>query len=311
MLKKVRRIGKQLAKNVFNVIFNRSYGTILMLHRIGNADSAYLNSIEQLKVSVDFLQHYVDARRATHDFVSLDEAICRIQTPSFRKRPFVCFTFDDGFRDNLTLGLPFFEANKIPFAVFLTADFIEHHPGFNWPFVLERMIASNPELTVEKQKFSCSSREEKETTFRVIKEIVQSWSYEDFEKHFRAAFYDYLKDNYFEDLTLSWDEVRTLAVSPLCTIGAHSMTHCRLSNVPARLLDYELQESKRLIEQNVGREVHYLSYPFGWITDVNSAVYNAARAAGYTAAFISWGGSMRKHDHNLFTIKRQILLENE
>ena len=89
------------------------------------------------------------------------------------------------------------------------------------------------------------------------------------------------------------------------------MTHCRLSNVPARLLDYELQESKRLIEQNVGREVHYLSYPFGWITDVNSAVYNAARAAGYTAAFISWGGSMRKHDHNLFTIKRQILLENE
>ncbi|MGN0187173.1 MAG: polysaccharide deacetylase family protein [Paludibacteraceae bacterium] len=311
MFRKVRRIGKQLAENAFNVIFNRSYGTILMLHRIGDTDPAYLNNIEHLKVSVDFLQRYVDVHRDTHDFISLDEAIRRILTPSIRRRPFICFTFDDGFRDNLMLGLPFFEKNQIPFTVFLTVGFIEQHPGFNWPFVLERMIVANSSLSVDGQQFACVSREEKESVFRAIKGVVQSWSYEGFEEHFRSAFSAYLNDALFEDLTMSWDEVRMLAASPLCTIGAHSMTHCRLSNVPARLLDYELQESKRRIEKNIGCEVRYLSYPFGWVTDVNADVYSAARAAGYSAAFISWGGSVRKYDHDIFNIKRQILLENE
>lgn len=309
MLKKVRRLSCEWAVSLFNACCNHARGTILMLHRIGSVDPDRLGCIEELKVSTDYLQRFVDANRSKYDYISLDEAVRRIKNPCTHKRPFMCFTLDDGFRDNLTLGLPFFEKNGIPFAVFLTVDFIRNRPCFNWPFALERMLAANDCLVVSGQTYSCTSRAQKELVFGSLKTFVLSLPYINFENTFRIVFADYLTDDCFEDVMLSWEQVRRLAASPLCTVGSHAMSHSRLSNVPLEALTYELRTSKALIEKEIGREVRYLSYPFGWKTDVSEQVFAAAKEAGYAAAFISWGGAVRKHDDNLFCIKRQMLLE--
>ena len=135
--------------------------------------------------------------------------------------------------------------------------------------------------------------------------------YENFETEFMDMFADYVKPEYSEDLMMTWDDVRQLAASPLCTIGSHTMTHCRLANVPFDKLSYELEESKRQIEQEIGKDVKYISYPYGWITDVNEDVFAATQAAGYEMGLISWGEPKRKNDHDMFAVKRQMLLENE
>lgn len=263
-----------------------------MLHRIGNIEPDRLECIEELKVSTNFLQHFVNVNRSKYDYISLDEAVSRIKNPDFHKRPFMCFTLDDGFRDNLTFGLPFFEKNNIPFTVFLTVDFINKRPCFNWPFALERIVAANENLVVEGQLYSCVSPDEKNRTFASLKTLVLSLPYVSFEDTFRTVFANYLTDDCFEDIMLSWKDVRSLASSSLCTIGSHSMSHSRLSNVPLEFLTYELLTSKSLIEREIGREVSYLSYPFGWKTDVSEQVFSAAKEAGYAAAFISWGGGV-------------------
>ena len=77
------------------------------------------------------------------------------------------------------------------------------------------------------------------------------------------------------------------------------------------MLPYELAESRRQIEQEIGKEVRYISYPYGWTTDVNKNVIAAAEAAGYRMGLISWGGPVRRKDRDMYQVKRQMLFENE
>ena len=292
MFNKAIRIGREWAGKAYDACFNPAYGTVLMLHRIGPSEPGRKPCLAELNVSVESLQRYVDEKRDRYDFISLDEVKDRMLDKTLRKRPFLCFTLDDGYRDNLTYGLPFFERNNIPFAVFLTVDFINRHPAFNFPFILERIIKS-------------------QMVYDQCKAKILEWEYNSFEQKFKETFHDLLTDECYEDLTMRWDEVAELAQSPLCTIGSHSMTHCRLSNLSREELVYELSESKKQIETHLGKTVKYVSYPFGWTTDVNETVFEVAKEVGYEMGFVSHGGPIRKHDCDLYGIKREMLVLNE
>ena len=293
-----------MAVNAYNACFNRACGQVLMLHRIGPKEPDRLPCLDELRVDVDRLQRFVDAKRADYSFVTLDEVYERICHPTQQVRPFICFTLDDGYRDNLTEGLPFFEQNEIPFAVFLTTGFIHRHPAFNYPFLMERIVHDHDELSVDGQKYICQTVEQKNAVFVQLKNKVLDLPYEGFEPAFEALFANYASDVMREDLTMDWDEVQQLAASPLCTIGSHTVTHCRLSNVPMDKLAYELGESKRQIEERLGKSCDYVSYPYGWTTDVNAEVFDAARQAGYKMGLVSHGGSIRKNDADLYGVKR-------
>ena len=310
MFRKVRRIAKQLYDGCYNAIFNPVCGYVIMLHRIGSIEPERLDVIEELKVSEERLQRFVDAKRKKYDFISLDELYRRMKGEHVNQRPFICFTFDDGFKDNVTLGLPFFEKNRIPFSVFVTTDFINRKPAFNYPFLLENIVRHNDLIRIGEDTYFCKSREEKERTFLKLKEMVLGLSYEVFETSFNSLFKDYLRPEYYEDLMMTWDDVRMLAESPLCTLGSHTVSHCRLSMASNQGLVDELEKSKRQIEQIVNQKIEYISYPFGWHTDVNDCVVHSTRESGYKMGFISHGGAVRKKDIDCFRIKRMMLKEN-
>ncbi|MBQ7698580.1 MAG: hypothetical protein IJT35_08400 [Paludibacteraceae bacterium] len=71
----------------------------------------------------------------------------------------------------MTYGLPFFEKNNIPFSVFVTVDFINRHPAFNYPFVLERIIANNETLLIDGTTYDCHSIAQKNSTFKNLKNV--------------------------------------------------------------------------------------------------------------------------------------------
>lgn len=309
MFRKIRRVSKDLISNCINALFNPIRGYVLMLHRIGPIDNDRLEVIEELKVSEETLQKYVNRKRKRFDFISLDELYVRLTDSRKRKRPFICVTLDDGYRDNLTNGLPFFVKNNIPFAVFVTSSFINRKPAFNYPFILERVIFNNEFLLINGEKIDCSSVEKKNLAFRKLKKHVLSLSYESFEDSFKQLLGDYLRPEYYEDLFLNETELRVLASSPLCTIGAHTVTHCQLSNVPDAFLEYELNESRKQIKMIVNQPCDYVSYPFGWESDLDERVVDTTRELGYRIAFVAHGGGVRLRDHDLYRVKRTILLE--
>jgi peptidoglycan/xylan/chitin deacetylase (PgdA/CDA1 family) len=84
---------------------------------------------------------------------------------------------------------------------------------------------------------------------------------------------------------LQMDQIREIARMPGMEIGSHGMTHRSLTKLSPSELEEELVRSRETLESATGKPVRYLSYPFG---DVNPAVRQAARAAGYQEAFSVW-----------------------
>lgn len=81
--------------------------------------------------------------------------------------------------------------------------------------------------------------------------------------------------------SLSWEQLREMAQDPLVTIASHSVSHTVMDGMdPAKLL-METQESKRILEAELGITIRYFTYPEG---KFDEQALKAVEAAGYTAA---------------------------
>ena len=78
----------------------------------------------------------------------------------------------------------------------------------------------------------------------------------------------------------TWEQIVAMARDGM-TIGSHTMHHRYLPLVSEDRLPEELVDSKRVIEERIGRSVRLLSYPVGGFTPQVQAM---ARQAGYAAA---------------------------
>jgi peptidoglycan/xylan/chitin deacetylase (PgdA/CDA1 family) len=84
--------------------------------------------------------------------------------------------------------------------------------------------------------------------------------------------------------TLSPAEVRELAADGLVKLGAHTVTHPRLSALSERDQAFELTRSRQELEEAVGHDVTALSYPYGGKNDFTAATVAAAGRAGFSCA---------------------------
>ncbi|WP_424951506.1 polysaccharide deacetylase family protein [Deinococcus sp.] len=87
---------------------------------------------------------------------------------------------------------------------------------------------------------------------------------------------------------MTWDELRELDRGGLATIGSHSRSHpADLGLLTTAQQDDEFQGSKKVLEQQLGHPVSFISYPNG---KADPAAFERARLAGYTLGFMEeWG----------------------
>jgi peptidoglycan/xylan/chitin deacetylase (PgdA/CDA1 family) len=96
--------------------------------------------------------------------------------------------------------------------------------------------------------------------------------------------------------TMTWGEIRELAARDGIEVGAHTVSHPHLTALPDAELDGELADSKRRIEDELGRPCPLFAYPYG---EHDARVRRAAEGAGFTAAFglqphgSTWGDRYR------------------
>jgi peptidoglycan/xylan/chitin deacetylase (PgdA/CDA1 family) len=97
---------------------------------------------------------------------------------------------------------------------------------------------------------------------------------------------------------MTWDDLRVLAADGV-EVGSHTETHRHLPSLSELELERELKESRRRLEDELGRPCRFLAYPYG---EESPRVQDAARAAGYDAAFALPGPSGRPV--NPFALRR-------
>ncbi len=82
-------------------------------------------------------------------------------------------------------------------------------------------------------------------------------------------------------LMMSWPVVKEWAAQGF-EFGSHTCRHRDLTALSPKSLATEVGDSKRRIEDTLGKDVRFFSYPFG---RSNERVVEAVRHAGYRAAF--------------------------
>ncbi len=94
---------------------------------------------------------------------------------------------------------------------------------------------------------------------------------------------------------MGWPELRELLRSGLFTVGSHGYSHRALGRLPSAEVEREAKRSRDLLEDRLGVEVTSFAYPFGTKGDFNARTERALRDAGYTIAFNSMHGSVRRY----------------
>jgi len=276
----------------------RSSILVATFHRIGEpAASPFFHGV--YSASPEAFRAEVTQLRDRFHLITLDELVGLADSGFAVDRPTALITFDDGYRDNLEVALPILEELGAPATFFIPTGFFEN-PRLPWwdhvAYVLnqsrrERVALDWPEpITVD-----LPSGPRIAPIMAVIGLYLDGKVGD--EPRFRAHLEERAGVDVDEDALgrasfMGWPGVRQLVRSGM-TIGAHSHDHRRLSALSEAEQRYELVESKRILEREIGREVHSLAYPFGWSGTYDEQTLRLAHQAGYRLAFSSQTGVNR------------------
>ena len=93
-----------------------------------------------------------------------------------------------------------------------------------------------------------------------------------------------------EQLGIGTEELREMATDPLCTIGAHTLSHPKLETLSQDEQHREIQQSKQWLESVLSKPVNHFSYPHG---AYNDASVNICRDLGFHTALTTNGRTVR------------------
>ena len=109
-----------------------------------------------------------------------------------------------------------------------------------------------------------------------------------------------------ESLGLNHDKLLILDAEPLCTIGAHTVSHPRLDTLSAEEQEKEIIQSRQRLENLLGHPIRHFSYPHG---AYNADTLEIVSNSHFLSSLCAWGGSIRKGDARLLELPRIELKE--
>lgn len=188
--------------------------------------SIYFHSIE-----VDEFERIIKwLQRRSYVFISLEQLL-KWYSNDFSHRKKLCYiSFDDGKRSNLEL-LPICEKYNVPITVFVSTSAL-HSGNFWWEYVYAKY-----------GKF----------------EEFKSYDYE----KFKAELDTLRKEIKLERTALTIDELKSFGSNSLVTIASHSVSHPILTKLPSSLLEIELYDAKKELEELLNVNIFAFSYPNG------------------------------------------------
>lgn len=285
-------------------------GAILMLHHVRPAERRRFAPNRLLEITPDYLERVIQRLRARRfDIVSMDEVERRLLSGE-KGRPFVAFTFDDGYRDNAEFAYPILKRHEIPFTVYIPTSFPDHR-GELWWLVLEQTIRSQRAVAAlidgRIVHFDCSTNAAKSEAFAEIYWWLRSRPEEELRAFVRDLSARHGID--FRDICkrfcMSWRELDELAHDPLVTIGAHTVNHTILSKTTPEAARNEVVQSKRVLEAQFAKPVRHFAYPIGDRSSAGPREFELVREAGFSTGVTTRPGLLfRAHGSHLTALPR-------
>lgn len=94
-----------------------------------------------------------------------------------------------------------------------------------------------------------------------------------------------------EQLGISSESLKILDADPLCTIGAHTVSHPRLDTLSLNDQQKEIAQSRQELEALLGHPILHFSYPHG---AYNADTLTIVKQQSFRTALCAWGGTIRR-----------------
>jgi len=270
-------------------------GLVLLYHRV----TRLADDPQALAVSPEhFRSHLVYLREHFRvvPFAEVGDDLSRRVTS-------VAITFDDGYADNHAEALPIIESVGVPVTFFVTSGQIGSDREFWWD-ELDRLILHPEEFParvaigegVERRQWRTQDRAERMALYGDLHRMMLDMRADVRDRTFATirGWIGAAPAGRLSHRAMRVDELRRLAGSRWCTIGAHTVSHTRLSLLSRSEQQREIDASRMQIEAWTGKPVSCFSYPFGGSDDFNEDSVEICRAAGYRRVAANVPGQLRR-----------------
>ena len=298
---------------------NRLAVTILGFH--GVMDSSVRAGWKPLRehLQLTTFRRYLQTLQRHYEFISLDRAaeVLAGRAPPIRNAMVV--TFDDGYKNNFTQALPVLRELDIP-ATFYVVTNVSSSDDIFWFDELDYLIQKTAEVEgVLKYrnrsiKLPNGDRKELDKIYAVLRNELKTGctTEEEFTNELKDIAESLvgqvghslkdIRDKDDSSAVASWDDLRHASKCQLVDIGSHTESHMRLAHAGPKFQWPELTNSKKIIEDEVGKLCPNFAYPSGSFDDT---VAQQTREAGYATAVTTVFGLNAVGD-DLFKLTRAI-----
>lgn len=257
--------------------------------------------VEGESFPVKLFKKQISYLKRHYEIISIDEYYYRYRNHSFTNRE-VVITFDDGYRNNLLVAAPILKEMDIPFTVFLSANNVDKQKFFY--VLIPRLIIVGAKLdeidipmlsyhrtcTTDKERIICANEIEYKLKYinhvdaeRVATHLVSIIG----EEKFLSLCSQYNNGN-----LLSWQDVIKLHDDYNCTIGSHCLDHCVChQNQDKKIVQEQVIDSKKMIEQRTGIKCYFFAYPNGNYTDYSNSIVESHYKMGFSTERLPAYGS--------------------
>jgi peptidoglycan/xylan/chitin deacetylase (PgdA/CDA1 family) len=216
-----------------------------------------------------------------YKFISLDQFDALIDKKDLKEKIAV-ITLDDGWQNNINL-LGIIRKYKVHVALFITTSAIEDG-NFWFEYVRFGEIPNKSLLTREVIRIKKLNSDEYYTEIEALKARIKTT---------RSA--------------LTKEQLVQMSKEEFVTIASHTVSHISL---PDKLIETQLRElvdSKEILENWTGKQIHYLSYPSGDFTDEQKEI---AIECGYKLAFTTKTSHIDLNNIDRYSIPRRCVNED-
>lgn len=101
---------------------------------------------------------------------------------------------------------------------------------------------------------------------------------------------------------LSWSQVKEISDAGI-EIGSHAVTHATLSEIDEKSAEREIADSKKIIEDHIGKPVKCFAYPTGSRHTVTPRLKELIQKSGYTEAYTNIMG-FNNSESDVYALRR-------
>jgi peptidoglycan/xylan/chitin deacetylase (PgdA/CDA1 family) len=284
---------------------------IYLFHGVVDGGSWKVRNYNRKHLEADYFRRLIQGLLVKGRPLSMDDVIRHHD----EKRPYpanaFAITFDDGFRNNLSVAAPILSELGVPATYYVTSGFVDEN-GMSWIDRIEECIES---AWPDRIRLPWKPDEDRISApadgIRVLDEVrkkVKSDPTVDVEGLIRDIAHQCgreapLSSDSVLDRKLTWSEVRRLADRPGSIVAGHSHRHGILAFLSQEELDAEIDTSLRLMREKAGLNPRHYSYPEGLAHCFDERVIRALKDRGIVCCPTAMPGSNAPQD-DLFRLRR-------